>query len=445
MDSTFNAYVDKLDDEFIDYTKKMDEDFYKYLEQEWTEFSILEGRTRTQQFSDLRITNASLITSKSYPSYPKSQNKSYSTITLKFFEHQLSVRIDPLMITKLKSLSETEISRGWKSLSECNFAITVSDISSLKKQFNLNDWAVYCLVDQLSNEILSGNSKSDKSLLTCFILTHAGYDVKLGRTGINTNLDKNRLILLAPFTSEVFNQNRIDIQNKTYYIEPLEKGVTIKKGGKIYSYQKNFSLAKNNVNLYIKSLPRFGSTIIQRKINSPYSDMNSSMRCVKGLVDFYNTYPDTELAVYLNTPFSFELKKSLNSALQSLLISRQSNTAKIEKLLKWFYHTFSYREDTIEKALFAEQSPLHRYTDCEDRAIFFARIAKEILNLDVVLFEFNKHVAPAICLDNKKTDYCKEFGGKKYIICDPSSKECKVGYIMEQLDKNKAFVIPLIQ
>lgn len=443
MDSTFNEYVNNLDDDFLEYMKEMDDDFYKYLGQEWTTFPVQEGITRTKHFPDLRTTNIAFITDRSNPIYSKPQNKSYSTVSLVFFEHQVSVRFDPLIKVRLKSLSEAEISRGWRILSESDFALTISDIYTIKKQLNLNDWAVYCLVNQIANKLFPDNN-GDKSLFSCFILTHIGYDVKLGRTNYSPDLDKSRLVILMPFTSEIFNQNRIDIQNKTYYIEPLERKMTLPKGDKIYSYQKNFSLAKNNVNLYMKSLPQFGSTIIQRKINSPYSDMNFLMRCVKGLVDFYNTYPDTEISVYLNTPLSHELKKSLDSALQPLKISRQSDTVKIEKLLKWFYHSFSYKEDTIDKVLFAEQSPLQKHTDCEDRAIFFARIAKEILNLDVVLFEFDKHIAAGIYLNSKQTGYSQSFKGKRYIICDPSSKECKVGYIMEQLDKNKVFIIPLI-
>lgn len=444
MDSTFNEYTNNLDDDFLEYIKEMDEDFYKYLGQEWTTFAVQEGMTRTKYFPDLRTTNIAFITDRSNPIYPKSQNKSYGTVSFVFFERQISVRFDPLVKIKLKSLSEAEISKCWRILSESDFALTISDIYTIKKQQNLNDWAVYCLVNQIANKLFPDRN-GDKSLFSCFILTHIGYDVKLGRTSYSTDLAKSRLIILMPFTSDIFNQNRINIQNKTYYIEPLEKKMTLQKGDKIYSYQKNFSLAKNNVNLYMKSLPQFGSTIIQRKINSPYSDMNFPMRCVTGLVDFYNTYPDTEISIYLNTPLSHELKKSLDLALQPLKISGQSNNVKVEKLLKWFYYSFSYREDTIEKVLFAEQSPLQKYTDCEDRAIFFARIAKEILNLDVVLFEFDKHIATGICFNNKQTGYSQLFKGKKYIICDPSSKECKVGYIMEQLDRNKVFIIPLIQ
>lgn len=446
MDSTFNAYVDRLDDEFIDYTKKMDEDFYKYLEQEWTAFSVLEGTKRTKQSSDLRITNASFTPDKDDLSYPtKSQNTPYNTISLNFFENRFSVRIDPLIKIKLRSLSEPEVAKGWKSLSESDFVRTILDIQSIRKQFNLNDWAIYYLINDLSNKLFSENEENNKSLFNSFILTHIGYDIKLGRTGRNTDIDKGRLVLLMPFTSEIFNQNRIDIQNKIYYIEPLSKQITFKKDDKIYSYQKNFSLANRDLNLHIKRNPSLVSTIIQRKINSPYIEMNSHIRCTKALVDFYNTYPNTELSVYLNTPLSLELKKSLDIALQPLKVSPQNNTEKVDKLLKWFYHSFSYKEDAIEKTLFAEQTPLERYTDCEDRAIFFARIAKEILNLDVVLFEFDKHVATGIYLDNKQTGYNKIFKGKKYMICDPSSKECKAGYVMEQLDKNKVSVIPFIQ
>lgn len=444
MDSTFNEYVNSLDDDFLRYAKEMDDDFYKYLGQEWTTFSVQERMTRTKHFSDPSVANVVFITDRNYPVYPKSQKKSYNTVSILFFEHQVSVKFDPLVEINLISLSETEISNSWRILSDSDFALTISDIYTIKKQLNLNDWAVYCLVDQIANKLFT-DSDENKSLFTCFILTHIGYDVKLGRTALSTDINKGRLVLLIPFTSEVFNLNRIEIQNKTYCIEPLRKEQTLKKGDKIYSYQKNLTLAKNNINLYLKKTPQLGSAIIQRKINSPYPDMNLPIRCVKELIDFYNTYPDTELSVYLNTPLSQELRNSLDLALEPLRTSQQNNRARIDKLLEWFYHTFLYKEDSIDKVLFAEKSILQKYTDCEDRAIFFARIAKEIFNLDVVLFEFDKHVAVGIYLDSKQGDYYKKFKGKKYIICDPSSKECKAGYVMEQLDKNKVSLIPLIQ
>lgn len=442
MDSTFNAYVNNMDDEFTGYVKEMDEEFYRYLGQEWTTFEVLEGTTRRAQYSNLESSNLIFTASRSYPNYPKSPNKYYNSINISFFENRLSIKYDPTSSKlKLKSLSETDISNGWKQLSESNFSETIADIISVKKRLNLNDWATYCLINELSSQLFA-TSNSEKALFSCFLLTHLGYDVKLGRTSRDTSLYQNELIMLMPFTSQAFNLNRIDIANKIYYIEPLEKNWREKKT--IFSYRKNLSLAKNNLNLHVKSLPQLGSTIIRRKLNLQASTVPSHISCKKALVDFYNTYPNTELSVYLNAPLSQELKNSLTSSLQSFKVSQQNNTAKINKLLNWFYSSFSYKEDNIEKALFAEQSPLQKYTDCEDRAIFFARIAKEIFDLDVVLFVFDDHVATGVYLPSNPNDYSLMFKGKRYVICDPSSKECKAGFVMKEYANKKATILPVL-
>ncbi|PXV58816.1 hypothetical protein CLV62_14428 [Dysgonomonas alginatilytica] len=445
MDSTFNAYVKNMDDEYTSYTEKMDEDFYKYLMQDWDAFTVLDPLEEESYSSEPQFSNTFLVKSVPYPVYTPKKNAFYEKISFKFFEERITLEIDAKIRLNLKSASEREVAEGWKKLTDCDFGKIIEEIGLIKSKLHLNDWAVYCLVHQVALQIFPTKQYNEKALFISFILAHAGYDIRLGR--IEDKSNTIRMIILLPFRTDVYKNKRTKILGKYYYIEPLLESFDVNKLGiynenKIYSYKKNFELAKADINLSINRTPLLGSTVIQKSIENSSAKTISKIRWKKGLTDFYNTYPRTLLPIYLNTPLSPELKESLYATLKDLLNDKNKKKA-TQEILKWFFYSFPYKSDEVERTFFAEQTVLYDYSDCEDRAILFARIIKELLQLNVALFVFDGHVATGVCFETEVSGFSKSFNVLKYTICDPSSKVSTVGYIMDEYSNNKVTIVPL--
>lgn len=79
-------------------------------------------------------------------------------------------------------------------------------------------------------------------------------------------------------------------------------------------------------------------------------------------------------------------------------------------LLNFVQTAFEYRADGeqfgYERPFFPDETLFYPYSDCEDRAILYAVLVRELLGLDVVLLHYPNHLATAVALgDDVPGDY----------------------------------------
>ena len=72
------------------------------------------------------------------------------------------------------------------------------------------------------------------------------------------------------------------------------------------------------------------------------------------------------------------------------------------------------------------------YNDCEDRAIFFCRLVRLLLNLPVALVDYPNHIAAAVCFSEPTGGTLFRQNGKEYTLCDPTYINAKIGECMQQ-------------
>ena len=118
--------------------------------------------------------------------------------------------------------------------------------------------------------------------------------------------------------------------------------------------------------------------------------MNLNVQVNKNLIDFYNTCPTSEIndnfmtrwAMYANTPMEQEVQKQLYPIFQEKIASLNERDA-VDKLLNWVQTALVYEYDDKvwghDRAFFAEETLFYPYCDCEDRAILFTRIVRDLL------------------------------------------------------------------
>lgn len=154
----------------------------------------------------------------------------------------------------------------------------------------------------------------------------------------------------------------------------------------------------------------------------------------------------TRWAIYANTPMADDVKEQLYPQLRSF-ISGKSLLESANILLNWVQTGFEYEYDNKvwggDRVFFAEESLYYPYCDCEDRAILYTRLVRDLLGLKCILVFYPGHLACAVNFpDAVNGDYLL-LEGKKYIVTDPTYIGAPVGETMPDMNNSKAKVILL--
>lgn len=80
---------------------------------------------------------------------------------------------------------------------------------------------------------------------------------------------------------------------------------------------------------------------------------------------------------------------------------------------------------------------------CEDRALLFTRIVRDLLGLKCILIYYPGHLASAVCFNQQVTGDYILLNGSKFVVCDPTYIGAPVGLTMPNMDNKSANVIIL--
>ncbi len=118
------------------------------------------------------------------------------------------------------------------------------------------------------------------------------------------------------------------------------------------------------------------------------------------------------------------------------------------QILNWVQTAFQYEYDDKvwghDRAFFAEETLYYPYCDCEDRAILFTRLVRDLLGLKCILVYYPGHLASAVCLKQQVNGDYISLDGDVYTICDPTYIGAPVGITMPEMDNRSAKVIKLL-
>ena len=238
------------------------------------------------------------------------------------------------------------------------------------------------------------------------------------------------------------------IDNIRYYPFECDKSqLEICKGS--YPQEKPLSL-------YIpqKQAFEYKASNLRTLTSKRYPDVQVQVQVNKNMIEFYNTYPTSEIngnfmtrwAMYANTPLDERVKSQLYPNL-SEKIKGLNQLEAVNKLLNWVQTAFVYEYDDKvwghDRAFFAEETLYYPYCDCEDRAILFTRLIRDLLGLQTILVYYPGHLASAVSFtDEVSGDYIL-LKGKRFIITDPTYIGAPVGKTMPDMNNSQANVILL--
>jgi hypothetical protein len=153
----------------------------------------------------------------------------------------------------------------------------------------------------------------------------------------------------------------------------------------------------------------------------------------RNLIDFYNSYPITS---------NWDLYPVLKTA-----IAGKSHAEAANLLLNFVQFAFKYQTDAqqfgYERPLFADETFFYPASDCEDRAILYSILVRDLLGLEVVLLQYPQHLATAVHFNETVQGDYLMIENKKFLVCDPTYLGADIGMAMDEFKQVKAKVMKI--
>ncbi|MDE5871430.1 MAG: hypothetical protein K2H22_05790 [Muribaculaceae bacterium] len=325
----------------------------------------------------------------------------------------------------LSSTDNSGVSKAWKGITaNSNLEPILADCLRLREEMRLCDWGFLQLCDKVG-AILFPNSPDKQAFLATAIMIQAGYDCRL--------MKKNGRIALAYHPSHtVYGQSCYSVDKKQYYIF----GPLANQDGDSYTYPGDFHASPTPIRMVVERYPQFAGNPSTKKYSSaswtsapPFEvDIN------KSVMDFFDSYPIVDWNLYGLAPVSPEVEHTLFPVMDIVTKGLGEEEA-VNMILSYMNYGFKYMTDPDqfgrEKPFFPDENFYYPYNDCEDRAILFSKIVKNVLGLDTVYLFYPGHLAAAVRFSpevNVKGSTV-DVDGVPYVVCDPTCIGGKAGYL----------------
>ena len=448
--------------EYEDYRAQCNAEYVKFLERAWKEYKVLPSIPRPKdevvpptimprqdknkkQAKEIPIENiVSPILSLPQPKpispiyeNDKVEEKNFS---FSYMGTTCEVRLPKDLNIRMSGCESCMIATIWKQLATNAMDNTIRDFLALRLKMQLCDWAYLNLIDTFAKAFCGHGNEA--VIMAAFIYSQSGYKMRLGR-------DCEKLYLLYGSKHGIYEKGYIVIEGINYY--PLDDKVERMEISD-FSFPQEQSMS-----LYIENAQKF--TIrpsAKRKLASEqYHDVTIDSQVNLNLIQFYNTYPSSEVngnfmtrwKMYADTPMDESVSQMLYPDIKNK-IEGLSDVQAVNQILNWVQTAFQYEYDDKvwghDRAFFAEETLYYPYCDCEDRAILFTRLVRDLLGLKCILVYYPGHLASAVCLKQQVNGDYISFDGDVYTICDPTYIGAPVGITMPEMDNRSAKVIKLL-
>lgn len=437
-------FADSVKQDYYQFRQKANEEYAQFMRQRWEEFQAMKGEPtpdipgppkpfKREDETPLPGLPMKLgkVTPKPTPVEPLKRPEApvitntptMPTFGFSYYGTPLTVHLDNSLKIKLNGISENAVADAWTQLASEMSEVLLEDCLALRDELALGDWAYHCLLRKLAEQYL-GKNTNEAVVMETFMLAQSGYMVRIARKD-------NRLVLLMPFDGVVYEMSYLHIDGNRYVVLDQERG------GSLSVFNHSFTDNERVFSLRMTELPKLAvKASTQRTFTSQrYSDLSVTLSTNQNLMDFYNDYPHCDCAYYSWAGLSGEVKAKLYPMLRKG-IEGKSQIEAANRIINFVQTAFDYMTDGdqfgYERSLFADESFFYPSNDCEDRAILFSILVKELLGLDVVLLHYPRHMATAVNFTEEVSGSYFNMDGKKWFVSDPTYIGANVGECMPQ-------------
>lgn len=462
FEEEYNKFRDKAIGDYVDFRKKANEEYAAFMKEAWKQYKVIprvslpkddenppinydgrQGKESNPIDYDGVIPHEDVAPApQPKPIAPILENdKNQQYFTFSFYGTEMKVRFNPSLLINMVNVDGNTVGEAWSKLSSDEYNNLIRDCLELRIRYKLCDWAYYKMLEKFATAAC-GEYNNDAVMLHAFLYTQSGYRMRLAIT------ERGKLLLLLNSNNMIFDLCGLRIDGDYFYTtEQLNENEGIKVCDEVFPNESPMSL-----NVEEPSLAEDFSEY--RIIKAKGFPIETKSRVNKNLICFYNDYPTsysddnfmTRWRYYANTPMAQTVKEELYPQLRKTLEGKGVLTA-ANMLLNYVQTGFEYEYDDKvwgqDRAFFAEETLYYPYCDCEDRAILYSRLVRDLLGLDVVLVYYPGHMCAAVNFtDGAHGDYLT-LNGKTYTIGDPTYIGAPIGATMPGMDNKTAKVILL--
>ena len=334
----------------------------------------------------------------------------------------------------LKGTDENSVADVWKQLASDKYLPVFAECMAWRTKLGLCDWGYVRFVERLTEAFFPAEQQNEARLLQMYILTQSGYKVRIART-------REQLALLLPSKEEIYKYSYLNLNDEKYYV--IDTSLCKRS---FHVFEREFP-EEQFFSLQIPTHPLldFLPSEPQRLTSQRYPDLSVEISVNRNLIDFYDDYPQSNAwNVYVQASLDENVKEELYPALRKAITGK--NKPEAARILIDFVQTaFEYQTDNEqfggERALFADETFYYPYSDCEDRAILYSVLVRELLGLEVVLLHYPGHLATAVCFGEEVPGDYFTLEGRRYVVCDPTYIHADIGKSMPQYKTTKADII----
>lgn len=459
----YEEFKQQVKSEYVEFRQKCNIEYAELLKQVWKNYKALPAISRPNDKTlppvrrpvdgknhiyNKKLSIDDVVTPPTpepqpLPVSPVNEDKAQDDqiFIFRFYGTECKLRVPMIKPFRLENINEEQVATTWESLAKGAYDNTIRDFLELRIRMQLCDWAYLNAINTFAENYLGKGN--DATLLTSFLYCQSGYQMRLARTS------GGHLYMLFGSKHRIYEMPYYKIGEDQFYPFTKDDISDIEICDATFPKEQTLSLymARGQIFTYKASSPR---TLIAEH----YPEMKVQTQVNKNLIDFYNTYPTADIddnfmtrwAMYANTPMQQEVQLSLYPKLKQY-IAGNSELDAVNKILNWVQTAFAYDyDDNVwghDRAFFAEESLYYPYCDCEDRAILFTRLVRDLLGLDCILIYYPGHLASAVCFTRQVNGDYISLNGQKFIVCDPTYIGAPVGMSMPNMDKKAAKVILL--
>ena len=334
-------------------------------------------------------------------------------------------------VCSIGNMREKAVADAYEAMCKADYKPLLADCRQLKKDLKLNDWGVFLFVRDVSNALCADAHAS--VVMQQFLLNELGYKSKMARRA-----DRDQMLLFVATDCKMYGRPYFTKDGLNYY------NLTSDETCQFYMCQEDSPKAKSNIDMQITNAPRLNSGMVNSVHKNGAGTVAVSVDVPKSLMLFYKSMPQCDYSVYVNAKVNPAVADRLLSSLAPI-VEGKSETEAANLLINFVQTGFKYATDQeqfgYEKPFFVEELFYYPYCDCEDRAVLYSYLVRNLLKLDVVLLDYPNHIATAVCFNENVSGDFVTVEGKKYIVCDPTYIGASIGKAMPQFKRVAAKVL----
>ena len=164
------------------------------------------------------------------------------------------------------------------------------------------------------------------------------------------------------------------------------------------------------------------------------------------MIQFLESYPQTDPELYFDAPFSYPAKESLLKQFKSVLAAMKKE-AGASFLQQFVQKTFAYRPYNdlfgFDRFMFPEELLFKDESNDKGKALLYAWMISHLLNQKAALVEFPGFYSVAVSLNQPMDGDNFLINGRSYSFADPTFDNAPIGLIMKEFYPLKPLIIPL--